>query len=84
MIKRDSLKTLVVGLVGFEGRLKTDYGPLVSGYALASVPLLILFIVAVRSLTEGLSQGLCRRSRLSPASVLSYTSCGGDGSARKA
>jgi ABC-type glycerol-3-phosphate transport system permease component len=57
VIKSDSLKTLVVGLVGFEGRFSTDYGPLMAGYAIASIPLLILFLVAMRSFIEGLSQG---------------------------
>ena len=52
-----NLKTLVVGLVGFEGRFSTDYGPLMAGYAIASIPLLILFLVAMRSFIEGLSQG---------------------------
>jgi ABC-type glycerol-3-phosphate transport system permease component len=57
VIQSDSLKTLVVGLVSFEGRFATDYGPLMAGYAIASVPLLILFFVAMRSFIEGLSQG---------------------------
>jgi ABC-type glycerol-3-phosphate transport system permease component len=57
VIQSDSLKTLVVGLVSFEGRFSTDYGPLMAGYAIASVPLLILFFVAMRSFIEGLSQG---------------------------
>ena len=57
VIKSDTLKTLVVGLVGFEGRFSTNYGPLMAGYAIASIPLLILFLVAMRSFIEGLSQG---------------------------
>jgi multiple sugar transport system permease protein/raffinose/stachyose/melibiose transport system permease protein len=57
VIKSDSLKTLVVGLVSFQGRFGTDYGPLMAGYAIASVPLLILFLVSMRSFIEGLSQG---------------------------
>jgi len=57
VLKSDALKTLVVGLVGFEGRFTTNYGPLMAGYAIASIPLLILFFVAMRSFIEGLSQG---------------------------
>jgi ABC-type glycerol-3-phosphate transport system permease component len=57
VLKSDTLKTLVVGLVGFEGRFTTNYGPLMAGYAIASIPLLILFFVAMRSFIEGLSQG---------------------------
>jgi ABC-type glycerol-3-phosphate transport system permease component len=57
VLQSDSLKTLVVGLVSFQGRFSTDYGPLMAGYAIASVPLLILFFIAMRSFIEGLSQG---------------------------
>jgi ABC-type glycerol-3-phosphate transport system permease component len=57
VLQSDSLKTLVVGLVSFQGRFSTDYGPLMAGYAIASVPLLILFLIAMRSFIEGLSQG---------------------------
>jgi ABC-type glycerol-3-phosphate transport system permease component len=57
VLQSDSVQTLVVGLVNFQGRFYTDYGPLMAGYALASIPLLILFFVAMRSFIEGLSQG---------------------------
>jgi ABC-type glycerol-3-phosphate transport system permease component len=57
VLQSDSVQTLVVGLVNFQGRFYTDYGPLMAGYALASIPLLVLFFVAMRSFIEGLSQG---------------------------
>lgn len=57
VLQSDSVQTLVVGLVNFQGRFYTDYGPLMAGYALASIPLLLLFFVAMRSFIEGLSQG---------------------------
>jgi len=57
VLQSDSVQTLVGGLVNFQGRFYTDYGPLMAGYAIASIPLLILFFVAMRSFIEGLSQG---------------------------
>jgi ABC-type glycerol-3-phosphate transport system permease component len=57
VLQSDSVQTLVVGLVNFQGRFYTDYGPLMAGYALASIPLLILFFMAMRAFIEGLSQG---------------------------
>jgi multiple sugar transport system permease protein len=57
VLQSDSVQTLVVGLVNFLGRFYTDYGPVMAGYAIASIPLLILFFVAMRSFIEGLSQG---------------------------
>ncbi len=57
VIQSNSLKTLVVGLVTFQGRFFTDWGPLMAGYTLASLPLLILFFLGMRAFMEGLTQG---------------------------
>ncbi len=53
----DSLKTVVTGLLSFQGQYSTDYGPLMAGYALASAPLLLLFVVASRYFVAGLTSG---------------------------
>jgi hypothetical protein len=58
VITRDSLSTPVVDLVGFMVRLTTDDGPLVADYAVASLPLLVLFIATLCSFIGGLSQEL--------------------------
>jgi ABC-type glycerol-3-phosphate transport system permease component len=57
VVQDDSLKTLVVGLVIFQGRFYTNWGPLMAGYTLASLPLLILFLVGMRYFIEGLTAG---------------------------
>jgi ABC-type glycerol-3-phosphate transport system permease component len=57
VVQDDSLKTLVVGLVIFQGRFYTNWGPLMAGYTLASLPLLLLFFVGMRYFIEGLTAG---------------------------
>jgi ABC-type glycerol-3-phosphate transport system permease component len=57
VVQDDSLKTLVVGLVIFQGRFYTNWGPLMAGYTLASLPLLLLFLVGMRYFIEGLTAG---------------------------
>ena len=47
-IDDNGLKTIVTGLFSFSATYSTDYGPLMAGYALASLPLLLLFAVASR------------------------------------
>lgn len=52
-----NLRTLVVGLVAFQQRHYTDWGPLMAGYTLAALPLVILFFFTVRYFVEGLTAG---------------------------
>jgi ABC-type glycerol-3-phosphate transport system permease component len=47
----------VVGLVAFQQRHFTEWGPLMAGYTLATLPLVILFFFAVRYFVEGLTAG---------------------------
>lgn len=56
-IDNDALKTLVTGLWSFSSQYNTDYGPLMAGYALASLPLLLLFALASRYFVAGLTSG---------------------------
>jgi ABC-type glycerol-3-phosphate transport system permease component len=60
VVQDDSLKTLVVGLVLFQTRFYTYWGPLMAGYTLASIPLLLLFFVGMRYFIEGLTSGALR------------------------
>ena len=52
-----SIRTLVVGLVAFQQRHYTDWGPLMAGYTLAALPLVILFFFTVRYFVQGLTAG---------------------------
>ncbi len=46
-----------IGLVAFQGRHSTDWGPLMAGYTLASIPIVVLFAITTRTFVEGLTQG---------------------------
>lgn len=52
-----SLYTVAIGLRYFQGQFATDYGPLFAGYTIASVPLIILFVLTMRHFIEGLTSG---------------------------
>lgn len=53
----DTTKTLVLGMVLFQTKYITFYGPLMAGYTLAVLPLLILFAVSMRQFIAGLTGG---------------------------
>jgi multiple sugar transport system permease protein/raffinose/stachyose/melibiose transport system permease protein len=58
VLSDDSVKTLVLGLAtSFVGKFQTQWGPLMSGYTLASVPLILLFAFTMRYFIEGLTSG---------------------------
>lgn len=57
VITNNSLKTLVVGLLNFQGAHSTTWGPLMAGYTIASLPLLIVFFFTMKYFIAGLSQG---------------------------
>jgi multiple sugar transport system permease protein/raffinose/stachyose/melibiose transport system permease protein len=56
VIQSPSLQTLVVGLVSFQGRFYTNWGPLMAGYVLASLPLVVLFSMGMRAFIRGITQ----------------------------
>ena len=53
----DSNFTLTIGLVAFQGRHLTQWGPLMAGYTIAAVPLVLLFAVSTRTFIAGMTQG---------------------------
>ncbi len=48
---------LAQGLVQFSSSFETDWGPLFAGYVIASVPLLIIFVFAMKQFISGLTSG---------------------------
>ena len=48
---------LAQGLVQFSSSFETDWGPLFAGYVIASLPLLVIFIVAMKQFISGLTSG---------------------------
>ena len=49
--------TISIGLRYFEGTFSTNYGPLFAGYTIASVPLIVLFLLTMRHFIAGLTSG---------------------------
>lgn len=56
-IDSDVLKTIPSGLMGFRDALRTDWGVLLSGMVIATVPMIILLIALQKYLVRGLSEG---------------------------
>jgi len=53
----DSVRTLAVGIVGFADRNNQQLGLQMSASVIGSIPLLVLFLVAMRSFVAGLTSG---------------------------
>jgi ABC-type glycerol-3-phosphate transport system permease component len=58
VISDDSLRTVSVGLQFFQGQNATDYGPLMAGYLLASLPLILLFTFLSKYFLAGVQGGV--------------------------
>lgn len=56
-LQDDSMRTITIGLRYFQGQFQINYGPLFAGYILGSLPLLILFLLAMRPFVSGLTSG---------------------------
>ena len=57
-VSENSLRTVSVGLLFFQGQSATQFGPMFAGYLLASVPLLVLFVFFSRYFLAGVQGGL--------------------------
>jgi ABC-type glycerol-3-phosphate transport system permease component len=53
---RDTMP-LAQGLMQFSSSFETDWGPLFAGYVISSIPLLIVFVIAMRQFISGLTSG---------------------------
>ena len=56
-LRSEELMTLTIGLYAFRTAWYTIWGPLMAGYVIASIPLIILFAFTSRLFVEGLSSG---------------------------
>jgi len=56
-IDSEVLKTIPSGLMNFKDALRTDWGVLLSGMVIASIPMVILLVVLQKFLVRGLSEG---------------------------
>ena len=51
------MQTFSVGVTKFAGEYNLDYGPTLAGYALGSLPLLLLFAFGMRPFIQGITAG---------------------------
>ncbi|MFF1572320.1 carbohydrate ABC transporter permease [Leifsonia sp. NPDC058292] len=58
VISDNSLRTVSVGLQFFQGQNVTDYGPLMAGYLIASLPLILLFTFLSKYFLAGVQGGV--------------------------
>ncbi len=56
-IDSDMLKTIPSGLMNFRDALRTDWGVLLAGMVIATIPMVVLLIFLQRYLVRGLSEG---------------------------
>ena len=56
-IQDDSLKTIPTGLLAFSSRYVTDYGLLFSALSIITLPMVVIYIVFHRQITEGITAG---------------------------
>ncbi|MGF1679572.1 MAG: carbohydrate ABC transporter permease [Candidatus Methylacidiphilales bacterium] len=57
LMRDDALLTIPVGLYRLDGEYVKQYGQLMAGYAISSVPLLLIFVFSMRLFVKGLSAG---------------------------
>jgi ABC-type glycerol-3-phosphate transport system permease component len=57
-VTENELRSVSAGLQFFQTQNATEYGPLFAGYALASIPLLLLFVFLSKHFLAGLQGGL--------------------------
>ena len=56
-INSDGNKTLPVGLVAMQSRLLTNWPVMFAGLTIASLPMIILFLIGQRQFIRGLAEG---------------------------
>ena len=56
-MKDDELLTVPVGLMRLEGEYVKEWGELMAGYTISSIPLIILFLFTMRLFVKGLAAG---------------------------
>lgn len=57
VISDDRLRTIPIGLAFFQTQYTTNYGPLMAGYVISSLPLLLVFLFTSREFVQGLTAG---------------------------
>jgi raffinose/stachyose/melibiose transport system permease protein len=56
-IQDDNLKTIPTGLLAFSSRYTTDYSLLFSALSIVTIPLIVIYVIFNRHITEGITAG---------------------------
>ncbi len=57
MLQTPQSQTVSIGMLGFQGQFVSDLGPLFAGLSLATIPVIILYLVFNRFVTKGIALG---------------------------
>lgn len=57
VLRDDRMLTLAVGLVRMDSEYVKEWGPLMAGYTIASIPMILIFLFTMRLFVKGLSSG---------------------------
>lgn len=57
VMRDDNMLTMAVGLVRMDGEYVKDWGSLMSGYTIASIPMILIFLFTMRMFVKGLAAG---------------------------
>jgi multiple sugar transport system permease protein len=57
MLRDPQMFTLPVALMALDGEYNKEWGKLMAGYAISSVPLIVLFMFTMRLFVKGLAAG---------------------------
>lgn len=57
ILRDDELLTIPVGLMRLEGEYVKQWGKMMAGYTIASIPLVLLFLFTMRFFVRGLAAG---------------------------
>ena len=57
VMRDDNMLTLAVGLVRMDSEYVKDWGALMAGYTIASIPMVLVFLFTMRTFVKGLAQG---------------------------
>ena len=57
VMRDDNMLTLAVGLVRMDSEYVKDWGSLMAGYTIASIPLVLIFLFTMRLFVKGLAAG---------------------------
>lgn len=56
-ISDHTIQTFTVGVTQFAGEYNLEYGPMLAGYVIGSIPLILIFIVGTKYYVQGITSG---------------------------